>query len=96
LTIATPIIRLKAGSQIDKEIAMLVLTRKEGESVYIYPAVYIDENMTVKELFSHGPIMISVNKIAGQVKLAIDAPTVLAVLRGELDNSVSKTSALEQ
>lgn len=39
---------------------MLVLTRKEGEAIFIYPADHIDDAMTVKELFSHGPIKVSI------------------------------------
>ena len=31
---------------------MLVLTRKEGESILIYPADNIDPDMTIRELFS--------------------------------------------
>ena len=64
---------------------MLILTRKEGDSVVIYPADHIDDAMTVKELFSVGPIKVSIAKVAGQqVRLGIDAPLVLKVLRSEL------------
>jgi sRNA-binding carbon storage regulator CsrA len=72
---------------------MLVLTRKEGESVVIYPAERIDETMTVRELFIQGPIKVSIAKIAGQVKLGIDAPPVLKVLRTELASALSSADA---
>jgi sRNA-binding carbon storage regulator CsrA len=66
---------------------MLVLTRKEGEAILIYPADHISDAMTVKELFSHGPIRININKLVGTVRIGIDASLDLVVLRNELEKS---------
>lgn len=64
---------------------MLVLDRKSGESVLIFPDDKINPDMTVKELFSQGPISISVKyKETGTVKLAINAPGTIKILRKEL------------
>lgn len=63
---------------------MLVLTRKEGESILIYPATHVGDAMTVKELFAHGPIKININKLVGSVRIGIDASLDLVVLRNEL------------
>ncbi len=64
---------------------MLILDRKSGESVLIFPDDQVNPDMTVKELFSQGPISISVKyKEAGTVKLAIKAPGSIKILRKEL------------
>jgi len=64
---------------------VLVLERKSGESILIYPNDDIKPDMTVEELFSDGPIRVAVkcrDHIA--VKLAIDAPHKMKILRREL------------
>lgn len=66
---------------------MLVLERKSGESILIYPNESIHPDMTVAELFSNGPIRVSVKaKGDSSVKLAIDAPMSMKILRHELIN----------
>lgn len=65
---------------------MLYLTRKEGDSVFIYPET-IPDGMTVAELFADGPIEIMVDKFGQgghQVKIGVHAPRELKVLRDEL------------
>jgi len=65
---------------------MLVLTRRPGESLLIFPADDIDKAMTVAELFRDGPIEVHLRDIkANQVRLGIEAPKALAVLRDELE-----------
>ena len=65
---------------------MLVLTRRPGESLLIFPAKDIDKNMTVAELFRDGPITVSIQDIKeNQVKVGVEAPRTLAVLRDELE-----------
>ncbi len=60
---------------------MLFLTRKEGESVCIYPDD-LPPDMTVSELFVGGHITIEVtNTRANQVKIGINAPTGLKIIR---------------
>lgn len=64
---------------------MLVLERKSGESVLIYPDESIDPNMRVSDLFSNGPIHISVRcKQKAAIKLAISAPDSIKILRKEI------------
>jgi len=63
---------------------MLVLTRSARQSFYIYPED-VPQDMTVAELFAEGPIEVSVAEVRGrQVKIGINAPPELTVLRNEL------------
>lgn len=63
---------------------MLCLSRRKGESIYIYPEE-IPENMTAAELFSGGPIKIVITETnQAQCRLAIKAPNELLILRNEL------------
>ncbi len=63
---------------------MLVLTRRQGEYVLVYPSD-IDPKMTVAELFRDGPIEVHVGSInKNQVRLNIKAPSELTILRNEL------------
>ncbi len=65
---------------------MLVLTRRAGESIQIYPSENIDPNMTVAELFRDGPFEFHIRKInPGQVRISIQAPRELTILRNELE-----------
>lgn len=62
---------------------MLILTRRPNELIYIYPDD-LPPDMTVAELFAGGQIAIEVLSIRGnQVKLGIDAPKILKVLRDD-------------
>jgi sRNA-binding carbon storage regulator CsrA len=64
---------------------MLVLTRRPDESLIIQPAQGIDPTMTVAELFAAGPLVVEVLAVNGpQVRLGIDAPQALAIVRDEL------------
>lgn len=64
---------------------MLVLTRRQGECVMVYPAEDIDPSMTVAELFKDGPMEIHVGSInKNQVRLNFQAPKALLLLRNEL------------
>jgi len=65
---------------------VLVLERKSGEAVLIYPQDDIPSDMTVGELFSDGPITVSVKcREHVAIKLAIDAPGNMKILREELN-----------
>lgn len=62
-----------------------MLTRSIGEVVLIAPQNGELARLTVGELFADGPIVVSVSGIRGrQVKIAIEAPAALKILRGEL------------
>ena len=63
---------------------MFVLTRRPGEAVTISPSKDIDSNMTVGKFFAGGTITIEVLETGGQMKLGIDAPKALKVLREEI------------
>ncbi len=68
---------------------MLVLERKSGESILIYPHEDIRPEMTVEELFSNGPIKVAVKcRDHSAIKLAIDAPNNMKILRNELLDKV--------
>lgn len=64
---------------------MLVLTRRPDESIHIQPTEGIDPGLTVAELFAAGPLVVEVLGTKGnQVRIGIDAPRALAVIRDEL------------
>ena len=69
---------------------MLVLTRRSGESIFIYPSPELDRDMTVGELFADGPIKVVVLDVNVDVdykvvRVGIEAPRDLTVLRDEVD-----------
>ena len=64
---------------------MLVIERRDGESMKIFPARSVDPNMTVQELFADGPILIKIQtRNPKRAKIVIDAPAALMVARSEL------------
>lgn len=64
---------------------MLVLTRRQGQSIRIYPNKELDLDRPIRELFEDGSIEVRVTQIGGnQVKFGIDAPAKLTILREEL------------
>jgi len=63
---------------------MLILSRKVGESILIYPE-YLSKEMTVEEMFSNGELEVNIHSVQGrQVKLAFNAPDKIAIMRREL------------
>jgi sRNA-binding carbon storage regulator CsrA len=65
---------------------MLVLTRKPGQAIEIYPAATLSPDSRIRDLFGVGPIHIHVHRIQGcQVKIAIHAHPDLVILRDELN-----------
>jgi len=65
---------------------MLVLTRREGETITLSPSKNVEPDVTEGELFSGGPIINEVVESGPQTKLGIDAPRDLKVLRLELSS----------
>lgn len=64
---------------------MLILTRRIGETLYIEPSPDLDPDMTVRELFASGPLVVAVLGTKGnQARVGIGAPAGLRVLREEL------------
>ena len=61
---------------------MLIISRKDAESILIRPAEGIDPEMTLGELFAAGPIEITVFAATGnRVKMGVQAPTELSIWR---------------
>lgn len=64
---------------------MLILSRKPSESFLMFPDDSVSPDMTVRELFAHGPIEVMVTEhIYGQVRIGVNAPQSIKVLRSEL------------
>jgi len=64
---------------------MLVLSRRPDESILIQPADGADGSMTLAELFSKGPILITLLGGTGRrMKVGIEAPEQLAIRRKDL------------
>jgi sRNA-binding carbon storage regulator CsrA len=62
---------------------VLVISRKEDEVITIEPISGLDSNVTLREAFSEGPIVIKVLRISGaKVCIAIGAPLHLKIWRG--------------
>jgi len=62
---------------------MLILSRNVGDAIYIYPDD-LPPDMTVAELFGGRQISIEVLGVKGnQVRIGIDAPDKLAILRDD-------------
>jgi len=61
---------------------MLIISRKDAESILIRPTRDLDPRMTVGELFRNGPIEITVFSAAGsRIKMGVQAPTELSIWR---------------
>ena len=61
---------------------MLVLSRRADESIVIQPAEGADKEMTLRDLFANGPILITLLGGTGRrVKMGIEAPVELAIRR---------------
>lgn len=64
---------------------MLTLNRKDGESILIYPHPDLDPNTTVAELFTDGPIIVTVHgRKKGGTGVGLEVPSELKVSRQEL------------
>ena len=73
---------------------MLVVSRKENESITIEPADGIDPSLTVGEVFARGPIVLTVAHVASRrVRITIDAPSVLKILRTEAGGNETQAAA---
>ncbi len=64
---------------------MLILTRKPGQSLSIYPQSTLDPGTPVEQFFAGGPIQVQVVGVQGpQVRLGVEAPAGLCIRREEL------------
>lgn len=61
---------------------MLIVSRKDAESILIRPGEDIDPTMTLADLFRHGPIEITIfSSGANRVKMGVRAPEQLSIWR---------------
>ena len=64
---------------------MLVLSRKPSESFLLFPDDSVSPDMTVRELFAHGPIEVMVTEhLYGQLRIGVNAPRMIKIMRSEL------------
>ena len=64
---------------------MLVLTRRTGESIFIFPSDELDTTKPISELFRDGPIQLTLTRVNGnQARLGIIAPDSLTIAREEV------------
>ncbi len=65
---------------------MLIVSRRDAESILIRPGDDIDPSMTLEDLFKNGPIEITVFSTGGsRVKMGVQAPEELAIWRKNAD-----------
>lgn len=65
---------------------MLVLTRRPGEDLLLFPNEGLDPDTTVAELFAEGPVRIRFvgSHRRAQARIGVEAPAALVVLRDEI------------
>lgn len=67
---------------------MLIISRKDLESIQISPADNIDANTTIADLFRNGPIEITIFTTGQQrVKMGVQAPEQLRIWRNDAPTS---------
>ena len=61
---------------------MLIVSRRDAESILIRPGDDIDPKMTLADLFRNGPIEITIFSSGGnRVKMGVQAPEQLSIWR---------------
>ena len=61
---------------------MLIVSRRDAESILIRPGEDIDPSMTLADLFSNGPIEITIfSSNSKRVKMGVQAPEQLSIWR---------------
>lgn len=61
---------------------MLIVSRKDAESIEIRPGEGIDPSMTLADLFAAGPIEITIfSASSNRVKMGVQAPRELCIWR---------------
>ncbi len=64
---------------------MLVLTRRVGESIFIFPSDELALDTPVSALFENGPIQLTLTRVNGnQARIGIVAPLELTIAREEV------------
>jgi sRNA-binding carbon storage regulator CsrA len=68
-----------------QEVIMLVLTRRVGESVLIFPSEGLPPDTPISAVFADGPIQLTLTRINGsQARIGIVAPQNLTIAREEV------------
>jgi sRNA-binding carbon storage regulator CsrA len=68
-----------------QEVIMLVLTRRVGESVFIFPSEGLSLDTPISALFENGPIQLTLTRVNGnQARIGIVAPQDLTIAREEV------------
>jgi sRNA-binding carbon storage regulator CsrA len=61
---------------------MLIVSRRDAESILIRPVEDIDPSMTLADLFRNGPIEITIfSSGSNRVKMGVQAPKQLSIWR---------------
>lgn len=61
---------------------MLVVSRKENESIKIEPLDGIDLSLTLHEVFAQGPIVLTLKHVGStRVRIVVQAPHALKIMR---------------
>jgi sRNA-binding carbon storage regulator CsrA len=73
---------------------MLVVSRKENESITIEPREGIDPSLTLCEVFAQGPIRLTLKHVgARRVRIVIQAPTALKIMRSDASAAADAAAA---
>lgn len=73
---------------------MLVISRKQNETITIEPAADVDPDLTLKEAFAQGAIEIRLVQVGGRkVRLAIAAPAEMKIWRGSRRDGAGDAAA---
>ncbi|MCB1845717.1 MAG: carbon storage regulator [Halioglobus sp.] len=69
---------------------MLIISRKDAESILIRPAEDVDPAMTLADLFREGPIEITVFSAgSNRVKMGVQAPNQLSIWRKDAPKAIA-------
>jgi sRNA-binding carbon storage regulator CsrA len=67
-----------------RDATVLVVSRKENESIKIEPLDGIDPSLTLHEVFAQGPIVLTLKHVgARRVRIVVEAPGALRIMRSE-------------
>jgi sRNA-binding carbon storage regulator CsrA len=70
---------------------VLVVSRKENESITIEPADGLDPSLTLRDIFEHGSIVLTLAHVGPRrVRIAIEAPSALKIMRSEAATAGAK------
>ncbi len=65
---------------------MLIVSRRDAESILIRPGDDIDPSMTLADLFAQGPIEITIfSSNSNRVKMGVQAPEQLSIWRKDTE-----------